>query len=108
MVSGDKGWGSDNPSVILYLWGMLRENSCGNNPTCKDNLKAWNECGVCFFLRHCMKVIGDLQSVLLGLWATDVWWMCMQLCYGGMYWWCRNAHLLCNLNHLFPWWCLQY
>jgi len=30
MVSGDKGWGSDNPSVILYLWGMLRDNSCGN------------------------------------------------------------------------------
>jgi hypothetical protein len=25
-----------------------------------------------------MKVIGDLQSVLLGLWATDVWWMDMQ------------------------------
>jgi len=30
MVSGDKGWGSDNSSVILYLWGMLRYNSCGN------------------------------------------------------------------------------
>lgn len=85
MVSGDKEWGSDNPSVILYLWGTLRENSCGNNPTCKDNLKAWNECEVCFFLRHCMKVIGDLQSVLLGLWATDVWLMCMQQCYDGMH-----------------------
>jgi hypothetical protein len=74
--------GSDNPSVIPYLWGMLRANSC-NNPSCKDNLKAWNGCWICFLLRHCMKVIGDLQYVLLGLWATDVWWMYLQQCYGG-------------------------
>ena len=39
MVSGDKGWGSYNPSVILYLWDMLRDNSCGNNTSCKNNSK---------------------------------------------------------------------
>jgi hypothetical protein len=25
-----------------------------------------------------------------------------------MHWWCRCAHLLCSLNHLFPWWYLQF
>ena len=32
-----------------------------------------------------MKVNGDLQSVLLGSWATDVWWMYKQQCYGSMH-----------------------
>jgi len=73
--------GFDNPSVILYLQGMLRANSCGNNPSHKDNLRAWNECWICFLPRHYMKVMADLQSVLLGSWATDVWWMYLQQCY---------------------------
>ena len=106
MVSGDKGWGSDNPSVILYLWGMLRDNSCGNILAVKTISKHGMSAGSVSFsgtawksfviYNLCCWVRGPQMSG--GCTCSNVMALCTD-----------DADMpICYANHLFPWWCLQY